>query len=246
VASSGTVNSLDLEPEMTSYDWEDGNRDRHVEAHYLDFVIDGRALGAMISEAGSGEYVTPLCRLWLGQVPEEIDRLQGRTPTPDLDSGRVALLVCRVCDDLGCGALTARLEIEVNRVVWSQWLWESNLEPASVPQLTESAIFDRIAYERAFSSAPERLSSMPYDELAHRGRRFLWASVGLALTAQGLTSRLRPVDTNGSCSAATKRPDRRRGPRGAHSAACQRFRSPVVGPLPGRRGRTKAGGSQWC
>jgi len=29
-------------------------------------------------------------------------------------------------------------------------------------------------FERVFSSAPERLSGMPYDELAHRGRGFLW------------------------------------------------------------------------
>jgi len=41
---------------MASYDWEDGNRDRHVEAYYLGFAIDGRALGALISKAGLREY----------------------------------------------------------------------------------------------------------------------------------------------------------------------------------------------
>lgn len=174
MASAGALNSLDLQPGMTSYDWGDGNRDRHVEAHYLDFVIDGSSLGAMISEAGPGQYVTPLCRLWLDQVPVEIDQLHGRVPTPGLKPGRVALMVCRVCGDLGCGALTAQLDIEANRVVWSHWLWESNLDPAPVPQLTAPAIFDRFAYERVFSSALERLTDMPYDELAHRGRSFLW------------------------------------------------------------------------
>lgn len=87
----------------------------------------------------------------LVQVHAEIDRLLGRCLTPDLAHGGVALLVCEVCGDLDCGALTARLEVEEERVVWSGLALGAGRRTHP-------------------SSAMERAN----DELANRGRSFLW------------------------------------------------------------------------
>jgi len=39
------------------------------------------------------------------------------------------------------------VQIEGNFVVLSGWLWESSTGPAQVPQLTETDVFDVVAYE---------------------------------------------------------------------------------------------------
>jgi len=43
-----------------------------------------------------------------------------------------------------------------------------------VEHLTKPLSFDRALYQNAFADAFERLASFPYDDMAHRGRRFLW------------------------------------------------------------------------
>jgi len=41
----------------------------------------------------------------------------------ELDSGRVPLFVCECCADLGCGALTAKIERVSGTVRWSEFGW---------------------------------------------------------------------------------------------------------------------------
>lgn len=151
----------------------DGNVTRHPESHFLDFVVDGESLSARME--ASGDLVTPLNRAWLSATPEAIDELLGRRPSPGLGVSRVALLVCGDCGDLGCGAVTASLHVDADSVRWTDFLWENTYsEPSPAVDAPKAITFRRGDYESALRGAYERLAALPYDELAHHGRRFLW------------------------------------------------------------------------
>ena len=151
----------------------DGNVMRYPESHFLDFIIDGEPLAEWLSEPGN--LVTPLNRAWLPTVPDAVGELLGSRSTPGLADGRVALLVCGTCGDLGCGALTARLSVTAESVTWADFRWEDGFRPSSAATAAPQAfVFRRSEYDAAFGDAYERVAALPYDELAHRGRRFLW------------------------------------------------------------------------
>lgn len=119
--------------------------------------------------------MTELNRPWLPSVPDAVEKLLGTRPSDDLTDGRVELLVCGACGGLGCGALTAALDVGDAEVSWSEFLWEDGMsDPRPVEQLAGPLTFDRALYEAAFSDAYERVAACPYDESAHHGRRFLW------------------------------------------------------------------------
>jgi hypothetical protein len=172
-----------LVPAVEVHTLLDGNITRHPETHFLDFVIDGRSIREMV-DGGTG-HVTELCRPWLHAVPESVDRLLGRLGTDGLLENRVALLVCGVCGDLGCGAVTAQLNLSQDQVSWSNFQWEGGVDdweggvgdPAAI-DLAHGGdgriVFNRAGYEAMLTSAYEQIAAMPYDELEHQGRRFLW------------------------------------------------------------------------
>jgi hypothetical protein len=169
---------LALVPAVEVHTLLDGNITRHPETHFLDYVVDGRSIREMV-HVGPG-HVTELCRPWLHAVPESVDRLLGRLGTDGLPENRVALLVCGVCGDLGCGAVTARLNVSQDQVSWSEFLWEGGVGeggPTSIDveqEVDGQIVFNRAGYDAMLASAYERVATMPYDELEHRGRRFLW------------------------------------------------------------------------
>jgi hypothetical protein len=171
---SSELATLLLDPAVVTGVLHDGNITRHPESHFLDFVVNARSLRSAAWTPGP-DLVTELNRAWLPSVPDAVDRLLGRRPSEDLAPGRVALLVCSVCGDLGCGQLTAALEIGDAEICWSDFRWEDGMsEPRPAEQLPERLTFDRNSYEAAFADAYEQVAAFPYDELAHHGRRFLW------------------------------------------------------------------------
>jgi hypothetical protein len=173
--ASGDRDDLALVAALATWTFVDGNITRHPESHYLDFVINGQSVSSMAADAGLGELVTPLNRPWLESVPTEIDRLLGRQIHPELAAGRIAILVCAVCGDLGCGAVTAHLAVTDTTVTWSEWVLENDrTQVQPITSFGPAAVFERSRYESVLSAAHAHLAALPYDELAHRGRRFLW------------------------------------------------------------------------
>ena len=83
-----------------------------------------------------------------------------------------------MCGDLGCGSVTARLNVSQDQVSWSEFLWEGGVgDPTSIDvghEVNGRFVFNRAGYEAMLTSAYERITAMPYDEHEHRGRRFLW------------------------------------------------------------------------
>jgi hypothetical protein len=170
----GSLRKLRLEAAMRTHTLQDGKFLRSPESHYLDFVIDGASLSSLVQEGAPG-LVTALNRPWLPGVPESVEVLLGRSQQPDLDPGRVPLLLCLMCGDLGCGMVTALLDVSETEVVWSSLRWEDGLQdPEPVAAADASFRFERNDYEAQFAGAYERVAAMPFDEIAHRGKRFLW------------------------------------------------------------------------
>ena len=73
---------------------------------YLDFVIDGQSLGDLLHIGdmigclgwGNPEYEAELVQELILEKPS------------DLETGRAMLYVCPECGDIGCGAITAKIE----------------------------------------------------------------------------------------------------------------------------------------
>lgn len=83
---------------------------------YRDLLVDGTSLCTLAGH----DLVPPF-----GWASRELQLataacLAGRASTPELEGGRAALLVCPECADLGCGALSARIDVRTDLIVWSE------------------------------------------------------------------------------------------------------------------------------
>lgn len=141
--------------------------------HFLDFVVDGTSL--RLRAVGGHELVTEFSGAWAQDpVADALEVFLGRRVGSAPPAPRVALFICAECGDLGCGAITARMEVTASTVTWSDFGWEDTtpgIEP--VEGLSGALVFDREAYEAAFADVLERVAGLPHDEPLPRGRRSL-------------------------------------------------------------------------
>jgi hypothetical protein len=116
---------------------------------YLDFCLGGQTVFRADVERRD------LCSvLWIDPpVPEERDnsvlRLLKELPG-DLPNDRVSLYICPECGDIGCGSITAKISINGDEVVWSEFGYEKNYEDSVLMELFAargSFSFDRFGYE---------------------------------------------------------------------------------------------------
>lgn len=128
----------------------------------LDFVVDGVPLREHVRRwSGLDEAPDDVSRLTDFDpyaAIEQIDRLRGFAPHQYGE--RAWLLFCPVCADEGCGGLTADLAIHGNRVVWSNFGWDTGYELNDADPVrieTSSAFtFDRVQYENVLLEARDR------------------------------------------------------------------------------------------
>jgi hypothetical protein len=117
---------------------------------YLDFIVDNRSLFKMIS----GDLIG---RLGWGVSEDNRDSvgvLLLKKP-PDLPNGRCLLYVCPECGDIGCGALTIKIEKTSEHFVWKEFGYENNYDDG-MPLLEEYKhigpfFFDKNQYSQALS-----------------------------------------------------------------------------------------------
>ena len=129
---------------------------------YLDIVVDGRSLLDRLppsDQAGVLGWGAPAVERSL------ISQLLLREPS-ELPSGRVPLYVCPECGDLGCGAVTARIEKMAEAYVWSEFAWEASY--SSEPEPGGGAIerFEGVgpfAFQKAeyWNVLAERINQLP-------------------------------------------------------------------------------------
>lgn len=134
---------------------------RKTPRRFLDFVVNGEALASRVRAAG---YDLISC-LWVDNAtaaPESVKaahRLLGQVEG-DAPHGRVSVYGCAECGDLGCGAVTVRLEVTEDTVIWADWGYQTNYEDEvhDVDDINGlwDFVFDRQDYERVVADAVQR------------------------------------------------------------------------------------------
>lgn len=95
-------------------------------------------------------------------VVDYLDRLLGVLPG-DYDDGRVSLLVCAVCGDLWCGAVSMELALSPQTVTWQKIGWQGDPEDVEPQLLTdESFTFDRDEYEELLRGLREHYKKQAF------------------------------------------------------------------------------------
>ena len=123
---------------------------------FLDFVIDGESMLPAHTKRGFGDLVGPLWTSEPGRSlwPEKVLRLLGEAPG-DAPGNRISVFVCGECGDLGCGAITVRLTVTDDQVIWSDWAYQNNydeeIQEAGLDDL-QPLVFDRRQYQAVLAA----------------------------------------------------------------------------------------------
>jgi hypothetical protein len=99
---------------------------------FLDFTVNGQPFRSLVGLAEYGaEAVSETTRLmddWPDGALAQLDALLGGQ-SDEFGDGRVALLVCHLCGDVGCGAISAEVVLDSGLVEWRDLGWQNNYEP---------------------------------------------------------------------------------------------------------------------
>jgi hypothetical protein len=93
---------------------------------FFDFLVDGVSLQDECAARGCDEIG---CLGWGGEalLAQDRARLQGEA-TGDFSDGRVSILVCAECGDLGCGAVSVRIRRDGQTIFWDDAGWQNDDE----------------------------------------------------------------------------------------------------------------------
>jgi len=114
---------------------------------YIDFIVSGQSLGQLF---GLPDFDLIGTFGWTENKEYEnkhIDEFLG-IEKAELETGRTCFYVCAECGDIGCGAITAKIEVNDNNIIWKDFGYENNY---SEPDLTDYKqigpfIFDKRQY----------------------------------------------------------------------------------------------------
>ncbi len=122
-------------------------------ATYFEIEVDERRLAHHFA-GRFGAHPSQLSPLGLSSANENyrakvVAQFLAEAPS-DLESGRIPVLVCEDCGDVGCGAFTVRVVREGELIKWTDWAFENGNEPAQEitwPTRPGDFTFDRKEYE---------------------------------------------------------------------------------------------------
>lgn len=120
-----------------------------TERNYVDFIVSGQSLRQVLGAPAADQIGI------FGWIPDKwyendrIDEFLGLIP-PELATGRTSFYVCPECGDMGCGAVTAKIEVTGQQVIWKEFGYETNYSaPDLIPYRTVGPfIFERTDYFR--------------------------------------------------------------------------------------------------
>ena len=125
------------------------NGSTKADRKYIDFNVSGQLLGQLFglpdfdligtfSYSENKEYYNRLVDEFLGLVK------------PELITGRTCFYVCPECGDIGCGAITAKIEFTDKTVIWKEFGYENNYSEPDLNNYVEIGpfVFDRKEYSK--------------------------------------------------------------------------------------------------
>ena len=118
---------------------------------FFDFFVDSVSLKSILG-AENADFISPfgwLDKKYERQVIEEF-RLKNK---PELSSGRTMIYICPECGDIECGAITVKISKLDNKIIWSDFAFESGnkIDHKDFENINEIS-FDKHAYFHAFDS----------------------------------------------------------------------------------------------
>lgn len=133
------------------------NGSTQVDRKYIDFIVSGQSLGQVF---GLPDFDLIGTFGWTENEEEEnkqIDEFLCKV-TPELKTGRTMFYVCAECGDIGCGAITAKIELIEDKFVWKDFGYENNY---SEPMLDDyknilPLEFDKTEYIKTFEKLRRR------------------------------------------------------------------------------------------
>ena len=135
----------------------------HGKLTYLEIEVDGVPLAHYFA-GRTGAHPSHLSPLGWSSASAGVNaRIREQLlakETSALESGRVPVLVCEECGDVGCGAFTVRILREGDTLRWTDWAYENGREPAGPvgwPTRPGDFLFELASYEQAFRGASAQM-----------------------------------------------------------------------------------------
>jgi hypothetical protein len=127
---------------------------------FADVVVDSQSLYAVVRSEGL-DFISAILLDYPHIARPAVSRLLGDEP-PDAPAGRVALYICPECGDLGCGAVTVKINRSDDKVEWSAWGYQNNYEDDITPLRGFADVtFRRQDYERVLRALLARMAPEP-------------------------------------------------------------------------------------
>ncbi len=110
------------------------------ERQYFDFIVSGQSLAKIL---GLPELDLIGTFGWCEDKDYEnnlIDEFLG-LEKPELSTGRTSFYVCPECGDIGCGAITAKIEFKEEFVLWKDFGYENDYSKPNLEDFKEIGPF---------------------------------------------------------------------------------------------------------
>lgn len=91
---------------------------------FLDFIIGGVSLYNLCKREG----IENISCIWQPDIYKPaVERLLLQR-APDLPDKHYSLYVCAECGDIGCGAISVRIERKQNQIIWRDFAYQNNYD----------------------------------------------------------------------------------------------------------------------
>ena len=95
-----------------------------TERNYFDFIVDGQSLHELLK---SGDNIG--CLGWLPPDAETVILEQLATERlSELGNDRYSIYICAECGEIGCGAMTVKIEKTQYGFIWENFAYENNYD----------------------------------------------------------------------------------------------------------------------
>lgn len=124
-----------------------------ADREYIDFIVSGQSLGQLFGLPDFDLIGTFGCSENKEYENRHVDEFLG-LEQPELITGRTCLYVCPECGEIGCGAITAKIELTDETVIWKDFGYENNYSEPDLTNYVEIGpfVFDSVEYSKTIKS----------------------------------------------------------------------------------------------
>ena len=120
---------------------------------YYDFIISGQSLKKIL-DLEKADFISPFGWGTNKEYDKHILNVFRLKEKSELSSGRIMLYVCPECGDIDCGAVTAKINDYGDRIIWSEFAFETeNNGITETFDQIQAIEFDRASYFSAFQES---------------------------------------------------------------------------------------------